>query len=87
MTLCTEASFSAVSGAAVIGFRGPGYAIDATMLELLAEAGYWYDASVVPGYLFPLYKRVTMLKDRIFLGKALRFSFFDEGPPRQLFLK
>ena len=43
-----------LTGKAVIGYRGPGYAFDADIAHLLLENGYLYDSSVVPGYLFPL---------------------------------
>ncbi len=60
-----------LSGQPVVGFRGPGYAFDAEMAQLLLEHGYWYDSSVVPGFLFPLYKRVRSLYDRWLTGQAI----------------
>ncbi len=39
-------------GARVLGFRAPGYAIDAESLELLADAGFAYDSSITPGFDF-----------------------------------
>lgn len=32
------------------GFRAPGYSIDLESLDLIAEAGYRYDSSVIPSY-------------------------------------
>ena len=60
-----------LTGQPVIGYRGPGYAFDADIARLLLENGYLYDSSVVPGYLFPLYKRVFRLYDRLISGKAI----------------
>ncbi len=60
-----------LTGQAVVGFRGPGYAFDAEIARLLVENGYLYDSSVVPGYLFPWYKRVRRLYDRLVYGSAI----------------
>jgi len=60
-----------LTGKPVVGYRGPGYAFDADIARLLLENGYLYDSSVVPGYLFPLYKRVFRLYDRLISGKAI----------------
>jgi peptidoglycan/xylan/chitin deacetylase (PgdA/CDA1 family) len=60
-----------LTGQPVVGYRGPGYAFDADIARLLLENGYLYDSSVVPGYLFPLYKKVVRLYDRLFSGKAI----------------
>jgi peptidoglycan/xylan/chitin deacetylase (PgdA/CDA1 family) len=60
-----------LTGQPVVGYRGPGYAFDADIARLLLEHGYLYDSSVVPGYLFPLYKRVFRLYDQLISGKAI----------------
>ena len=60
-----------LTGQPVVGYRGPGYAFDADIARLLLENGYLYDSSVVPGYLFPLYKKVVRLYDRLVSGKAI----------------
>lgn len=60
-----------LTGEPVVGFRGPGYAFDAAIARLLLEHGYLYDSSVVPGYLFPLYKRVRGVYDRLISGQAI----------------
>jgi peptidoglycan/xylan/chitin deacetylase (PgdA/CDA1 family) len=39
-------------GAPVMGFRAPGYAIDAEALQMVAAAGYRFDSSVFPTPLF-----------------------------------
>jgi hypothetical protein len=68
-----------LTGKPVAGYRGAGYAFDADIARLLLENGYLYDSSVVPGYLFPLYKKVFRLYDRLVSGKAIVHPNF---PPR-----
>ncbi len=68
-----------LSGQEVVGFRGPGYAFDADIARLLVENGYLYDSSVVPGYLFPLYKKVRRWYDRLVSGRAI---VHPNAPPR-----
>ncbi|MGQ9921557.1 MAG: polysaccharide deacetylase family protein [Desulfobacca sp.] len=67
-----------LSGQEVVGFRGPGYAFDADIARLLVENGYLYDSSVVPGYLFPLYKRVRRWYDRLVSVQA---TVHPNAPP------
>lgn len=43
-----EHAIEAVRGAPVRGFRGPGYNINAEVLETLGERGYLYDSSILP---------------------------------------
>lgn len=62
-----------LTGTPVLGFRGPGYATDRHIVELLMENGYLYDSSVVPGYLFATYKRFVWVFDRLFSKKPLLF--------------
>ena len=38
----------------LIGFRGPGYSLSPTVLEVLSERGYKYDCSTLPTYIGPL---------------------------------
>jgi hypothetical protein len=49
-----EAAIIAATGQRPLGFRGPGYSWSPTLLEVLAERGYAYDASTLPTYLGPL---------------------------------
>ncbi len=42
------------SGQTVDGFRGPGFSWSPTLLEVLADQGYRYDASTLPTYLGPI---------------------------------
>jgi peptidoglycan/xylan/chitin deacetylase (PgdA/CDA1 family) len=60
-----------LTGGPVVGYRGPGYAFDADIARLLLENGYEYDSSVVPGFLFPLYKKIFRFYDRIISGQAI----------------
>lgn len=60
-----------LTGRPVLGFRGPGYAFDAEIARLLLEHGYLYDSSVVPGYLFPLYKKIRRFYERLVCGQAI----------------
>jgi hypothetical protein len=43
-----------VTGKQPIGFRGPGFCWSQVILELLAERGYTFDASILPTWLGPL---------------------------------
>jgi peptidoglycan/xylan/chitin deacetylase (PgdA/CDA1 family) len=50
----SEEAIERVMGAAPIGFRGPGFSRTPALLELLAERGYAYDATVFANILNPL---------------------------------
>ncbi len=54
-----------LTGQPVHGFRGPGYAIDVPLAEMLLRAGYRYDSSVMPGRLFHWYKATAHGIDRV----------------------
>lgn len=54
-----------LTGQPIDGFRGPGYAIDPALAEMLLSSGYRYDSSVVPGRLFHWYKAAAYLADRV----------------------
>lgn len=49
-----ERAILAVTGQRTRGFRGPGYSWSETLLEVLAEHDYLFDASTLPTYLGPL---------------------------------
>ena len=55
-----------LTGAAVEGFRAPGYNIDAELLDVLVESGYKYDSSLYPGWFVPLSKLAVSLLNRNF---------------------
>jgi hypothetical protein len=42
------------TGQKPIGFRGPGFSWSATLLEILSERNYLFDASTLPSYIGPL---------------------------------
>jgi peptidoglycan-N-acetylglucosamine deacetylase len=50
----TESALEKVTGKRPIGFRGPGYSLSPTVLEVLAERAYEYDCSTLPTYIGPL---------------------------------
>ena len=52
--LDAEEHIHRVTGQKPIGFRGPGFVWSTNLLEVLAENGYLYDASILPTYLAPL---------------------------------
>ncbi|HEX4493059.1 MAG TPA: polysaccharide deacetylase family protein [Acidimicrobiia bacterium] len=50
----TEEALSAITGSTPVGFRGPGYCLSPTVLKVLADTGYAYDASTLPTIIGPL---------------------------------
>ncbi len=62
-----EEAISGVTGVTPEGFRGPGYSLSKSTLDVLARRGYRYDASTLPTYLGPLarayYFRTAKLSD------------------------
>lgn len=50
----TENALERVTGHIPKGFRGPGYSLSPTVLEVLSERGYEYDCSTLPTYIGPL---------------------------------
>jgi hypothetical protein len=49
-----EDAIRAVTGVHTRGFRGPGFSVTASTLEMLLQRGYEYDATVFPNLLNPL---------------------------------
>ena len=49
-----EAAIETATGQHPDGFRGPGYSLSTTTLEVLVRRGYAYDASTLPTYIGPL---------------------------------
>jgi hypothetical protein len=58
----TENALKSVTGRCPVGFRGPGYSLSPTVLEVLAERGYEYDCSTLPTYIGPLARAFYFLK-------------------------
>lgn len=58
----TEAALEDVTGHRPVGFRGPGYSLTPTVLDVLAERGYEYDCSTLPTYIAPLARAYYFFK-------------------------
>lgn len=58
----TENALFSVTGKCPTGFRGPGYSLSPTVLEVLAERGYAYDCSTLPTYIGPLARAFYFFK-------------------------
>jgi peptidoglycan/xylan/chitin deacetylase (PgdA/CDA1 family) len=58
------------TGVAPVGFRSPGYYLDADIVEILAEADYVYDTSVLPTLVLPLIKLYIDVVSRRRLDKT-----------------
>ncbi len=58
----TEKALVEVTGKRPVGFRGPGYSLSGTVLEVLAERGYEYDCSTLPTYIAPLARAYYFFK-------------------------
>jgi len=58
----TETALLDVTGKRPVGFRGPGYSMSPTVVEVLAERGYEYDCSTLPTYIAPLARAYYFFK-------------------------
>ncbi len=58
----TEDALSETFGTRPTGFRGPGYSLSPTVLEVLSERGYVYDCSILPTYIAPLARAFYFFK-------------------------
>jgi peptidoglycan/xylan/chitin deacetylase (PgdA/CDA1 family) len=58
------------TGVEPLGFRSPGYYLDADMVEVLGRAGYLYDTSVLPTLVLPLMKLYIDVVSRRRLDKT-----------------
>ena len=58
----TEDALEGATEARPVGFRGPGYSLSPTVLEVLAERGYEYDCSTLPTYIAPLARAYYFFK-------------------------
>ena len=52
-------------GVQPVGFRGPGFSCPPPVRRLLAQRGYWYDASVFPTSLAPVARAVFLAKSNL----------------------
>lgn len=60
-----EDSLEQATGKHPVGFRGPGFSLSNSLLELLTRRGYMYDASTFPTYLGPLARAYYFMKSRL----------------------
>jgi peptidoglycan/xylan/chitin deacetylase (PgdA/CDA1 family) len=71
------------TGQRPIGFRGPGFSWSPTLLEVLVERGYLYDASTLPTFLGPLarayYFRTAKLTAAERAERAALFGTWRDG--------
>ena len=58
----TEEAIAKITNQKLIGFRGPGYSLSPTVLEVLAERNYEYDCSTLPTYIAPLARAYYFFK-------------------------
>lgn len=58
----TEEAIAKITSQKLIGFRGPGYSLSPTVLEVLAERNYEYDCSTLPTYIAPLARAYYFFK-------------------------
>ncbi|MGI9034990.1 MAG: polysaccharide deacetylase family protein [Pyrinomonadaceae bacterium] len=58
----TENALEKITGQTPKGFRGPGYSLSPTVLEVLAERDYEYDCSTLPTYIAPLARAYYFFK-------------------------
>jgi len=80
--LSTHEQLQRVTGVEPAGFRGPGFSWSPTLIEVLVEAGYMYDASSLPTALAPLARlyflsKSTLRREERDLRKGLFGSFRD----------
>ena len=79
-----EEAIASATGRHPVGFRGPGFSLTPTVLEVLAERGYEYDCSTLPTYIAPLarayyfFKSPEMSEDEREKRKKL-FGKFSDG--------
>ncbi|CAN5597487.1 polysaccharide deacetylase family protein [soil metagenome] len=58
----TEHAIAKITDQKLKGFRGPGYSLSPTVLEVLAERNYEYDCSTLPTYIAPLARAYYFFK-------------------------
>ena len=58
----TEEAIGKITNQKLVGFRGPGYSLSPTVLEVLSERGYEYDCSTLPTYIAPLARAYYFFK-------------------------
>jgi peptidoglycan/xylan/chitin deacetylase (PgdA/CDA1 family) len=81
-----HAAIVAATGTAPVGFRAPGYHVDAVIIRSLARLGYQYDSSVLPGPAGYLIKAHMLARGQGAKGKSFGSwkSLFATSSPRRL---
>jgi hypothetical protein len=78
-----EEHITEATGQRPIGFRGPGFSLSATVVQVLIKRGYLYDASTLPTYLGPLarayYFRTAKLTEEQRNERKKLFGSWREG--------
>lgn len=79
-----EAAIEQATGQRPTGFRGPGFSWSPTLLEILEERGYLFDASTLPTYLGPVARAYYFWTARKFTKEELKereglFGTFRDG--------
>ena len=79
----THGELERITGAAPVGFRGPGFCYSDTILKALREMGYQFDASVLPSILGPIarlyYMRGANMTDEERATRRGLFGRFTDG--------
>ncbi len=60
-----EQAITAATGCVSKGFRGPGFSVSQTVIDVLAGRGYAYDASTLPTFLGPLARAYYLLTAKL----------------------
>ncbi len=66
-------------GARPVGFRAPGYDVDARVLRAVRQCGYLYDASMLPTYLAPVLRMADAVLARRWDPTKRQFGRFSYG--------
>ncbi|MDX2240337.1 MAG: polysaccharide deacetylase family protein [Leptolyngbyaceae cyanobacterium bins.302] len=78
-----EAAIKSATGHHPVGFRGPGFSVSDSTLQVLSRRGYAYDASTFPTFLGPLarayYFMTSKLSREEMDDRKLLFGSFWEG--------
>lgn len=80
----TENALENVTGRRPVGFRGPGFSLSPTVIEVLGLRGYEYDCSTLPTYVAPLARAFYFLKSPKMSGEEREklkklFGKFSDG--------
>jgi len=80
---CAQESIERATARRPVGFRGPGFSVSPTVLDVLVKRGFSYDASTFPTFIGPLarayyFMTSKLTADELQQRKAL-FGDFTEG--------